>query len=150
MKYKNIKTKLSKGKTYVTENGIFKATGDFEVAFKGLEDPNVTEIDISGKVRIGNVSAKVTSIAPKACKGYETLEEVTIGANVTKIGKAAFQGCSSLTDITIKSKKVNSFGKACFKNIGEDATFYVKKAVKKDYSKKLKKVAPKDIKVKKM
>ena len=149
-KYKNIKAKLTKGKTYVTEYGVFKATGDFEVAFKGLGDIDVTELEIPGKVKIGHVTAKVTAIANKACKGNENIEEVIIGANVTKIGKDAFNGCSNLSDITIKSKKIKTFSKGCFKNIGEGAVFYVKKAVKKAYTKKLKKVAPKGISVKKL
>ena len=148
-KYKGVQTKLSKGKTYETEYGIFKATGDFEVTFKGVGDLELTELEIPGKIKIGNVTAKVTAIAAKACNGNETLEEVTIGANVAKIGKNAFQGCANLNEVTIKSKKIKSFGKGCFKNIGEGATFYVKKSVKKDYSKKLKKVAPKDISVQK-
>ena len=74
---------------------------------------------------------------------------MTIGANVTKIGKGAFKGCSALSEITIKSKKIKSFEKACFKDIAEGAVFYVKKSVKKDYAKKLKKVAAKDISVEK-
>ncbi|WP_026492462.1 MULTISPECIES: phage tail tip lysozyme [unclassified Butyrivibrio] len=148
-KYKNVKAKLKKGKVYVTELGTFKATGDFEVAFKGMANPDAISLDIPNRVKIGNINAKVTSIAVRACKGNEKLEEVTIGANVTKIGKSAFYGCSNLNDITIKSKKVKTFSKGCFKNIGEGATFYVKGGVKKDYAKKLKKVAPEDISVKK-
>lgn len=148
-KYKDVKTKLSKGKTYRTDKGIFKATGDFEVAFKGVVDPDTTSLTIPNKVKIGEVTAKVTSIAVRACKGNEKLKEVSIGTNVVKIGKNAFYGCSNLDDITIKSKNIKTFSKGCFKNISDDAVFHVKGSVKKDYTKKLKKVSSNDVTVKK-
>ena len=148
-KYKGVKVKLHKGQTYVTDKGIFKATGDFEVAFKGMADKEATALEIPNKVRIGHVTAKVTSIAPKACKGNEILSEVTIGTNVTSIGKNAFKGCSNLKEISIKSKKIKTFSKGCFKGISDDAVFYVKKSVKKEYTKTLKKVAPQDISIEK-
>ncbi len=141
-KYKDAMTGLTKGKVYVTEEGVFKAVGDFEVAFKGAINPEATSLNIPNKVTIGEISAKVVSIAVRACKGNENLEEVTIGANVSKIGKSAFYGCSNLRNVTIKSKKVSTFSKGCFKNISDDVVFHVKGSVKKDYAKKLKKVAP--------
>ncbi|WP_029322134.1 phage tail tip lysozyme [Butyrivibrio sp. AE3004] len=149
-KYKDITSKLKKGKTYVTEEGVFKATGDFEVMFKGMADKGASELEIPNKVLIGEVSAKVTSIAPNACKKNKNVENVTIGTNVTKIGKNAFYGCSNLQEISIKSKKIKTFSKNCFKKIADDAEFYVKGSSKKKYAKMLKKVAPKDIKVKKL
>ncbi|SEL06966.1 Leucine rich repeat-containing protein [Butyrivibrio sp. ob235] len=148
-KYKNVKTKLQKGKTYETDIGIFKATGDFEVTFLEMTDEEVTSLEIPGKVKIGNITAKITAISPRAFEDNENLESVTIGGNVTKIGKCAFAGCSHLNEITIKSKKIKTFGKACFRDISETAVFYVKKAVKKKYAKKLKKVSPEGIEIQK-
>ncbi|WP_408071584.1 phage tail tip lysozyme [Butyrivibrio sp. JL13D10] len=149
-KYKDVQSKLQKGKTYVTDAGVFKATGDFEVAFKGVADPEATSLSIPNKVKIGEITAKVTSINAKACKGNDNLTKVTIGTNVEKIGKNAFDGCSNLTKISIKSKKVSTFSKGCFKKISDDAVFYVKSSVKKNYTAKIKKVAPAGIKVKKL
>ncbi len=148
-KYKEASNKLKKGKTYVTDAGIFKATGDYEVAFKAMVNPEATSLNIPNKIEIGDVTAKVTAIAVRACKSNDKLESVTIGANVVSIGKSAFYGCSNLSEVTIKSKKIKNFKKGCFKKIKEDAVFYVKGTVKKDYTAKLKKVAPSDISVEK-
>ena len=141
-KYKNAKLRLTKGKLYITEGFIFKAIGDYEVAFKGLEDPSVTELVIPSKVHFDNVTAKVTSIAAKACDGYELLESVTIGSNVTKVGKYAFRDCYNLNYVTIKSKKIKTFSRGCFEGISDSAEFRIKKSVKKKYSKMIKNVAP--------
>ncbi|WP_026511549.1 phage tail tip lysozyme [Butyrivibrio sp. LC3010] len=149
-KYKKVKTKLSKGKSYAADGMVFKAVGDFEVAFKGVVDEEAIEIDIPNKIQIGDVTAKVVQIAANACKDNTKLETLTIGANVTKIGKTAFYGCENLQEINIKSKKIKTFSKKCFKKISDEAVFYVKGGVKKDYAGKIKKVAPKSIKVKKL
>ncbi len=143
-KYKNMAISLSVGETYETDEGIFIATGEKTVSFKGMIDKTATSLVIPDKVEIGNVTAKVTEIAPNACKNKK-LEYVVIGKYVKKIGKTAFYKCKNLNTVVINSKKITAIGGKAFKKISGDAVFYVNKSVKKKYKKLLKKTASSDV-----
>lgn len=60
-------------------------------------------------------TAKVTSIAAKAFKGDNKIQEITIGKNVKTIGKEAFSGCKNLKKVKSVTN-VTSIGKSAFAN----------------------------------
>lgn len=74
---------------------------------------DVVKVAIPATIKFGDVSYKVTAIAPKAFKNCQELKTVTIGKNVTTIGNQAFYNCKKLTKITIPAK-VNKIGKSAF------------------------------------
>ncbi len=120
------------------------------VEYKKASNKKATSVSIPGKVKINDVTYKVTGIAPSAFKNCKKLKKVTIGANVTLIGKQAFYGCKSLKMVTVKSKSIKKVGSKAFKGIHKKASIKVPKSKMKAYKKLFKKGgAAKSVKIKK-
>ncbi len=147
-KYKNIVLKLIAGNSYTIDEGAFIALSEKAVSFAAPADKKASSIVIPDKIKIGDITAKVVEIAPNACKKCKKATQVTIGKNVKKIGDKAFYACKKLDTIKIKSTKISTFGDDSFSKIKKGATFYVKKAAKRKYSKALKDVTSSKISVK--
>lgn len=105
-----------------------------------------TSVKIPDKVKIDDVTYKVTEVAGKAFQNNKKLTKIMIGKNVTTIGDKAFYKCSALTKITIPAK-VSRIGKYAFygcsklKNIVFKTTKLTSRKVhKKAFGKNAKKV----------
>ncbi len=122
----------------------------------GVSDKKLKKITIPSKAKLSldgqSFSFKITSINKNAFKNNKTITSLTVGANVTSIGSTAFNNCSKLKKIVIKSKKITSFGKNCFKGINKKAVIYVNKSVYSKYKKLLKSKAglKSSVKIKKL
>lgn len=118
-------------------------------------------VKIPDKVKINDITYKVTSISAKAFEKNKKLKKVTIGKNVTTIGDNAFKNCKKLTkitigtglktigknafascpklgNITIKSTKLSKVGKNAFKGIKSTAKIKVPSSKLKKYKKLMK------------
>lgn len=126
---------------------------------KTLKVPKTVKLKCKGKLR----TYKVARINGRAFQGCKKLKKVTIGGNVGVIGIYAFKNCKNLQSVTvngnkllkirqsafsgdkklkkivIKSYKVNQIGKRAFRSINKKANIYVRKRVKKTYTKMIKK-----------
>ena len=80
-----------------------------------------------------NISASVTSIGNEAFQYCSGLTSVTIPAGVTSIGEYAFSRCSSLTSVYSRIEHPFSISSIVFKDITNDATFYVPQGTKDAY-----------------
>ena len=129
-------------------------TNNPTVAFTKPKNKAKGKFTVPDRVKIGNVTYKVTSIAANAFKNNKKITKVTIGSNVTTIGKKAFYGCSRLTAVTI-GKNVTSIGASAFENCKKLKTITIKssklktvgkKAFKKIHSKAVIKVPKKKLK----
>jgi len=149
-KYKDAKIGLNKGQTYIVDDLKYKATGDFTVIFKGVANPELTEVDIPSKIVVNGISAKITQIANNACADNEIITAVSIGKNVEKIGKKAFYGCSNLSEVEIYTTTLKSVGKKAFKEIADGSKFAVKKKCKAKFKTMLKGKIPSDAKITKL
>ena len=133
---------LKKGDTFVSVKNKFKVTKisgkKGEVAFSGTTNKKLKKISVPAAVNYKGYSFKVTSIAPKALKGYKGLSNLVIGKNVKSIGKLAFSNCKKLKKITIKSKSLKKVGAKAFKGIHKNAVIKVPKKKLKVYKKILK------------
>lgn len=136
---------------------------------KSKADKKYTSASLSGTVKIGGVSFKVTAVNDKAFTGYNYLNKVVIGGNIKKIGMGAFYGCKSLAAVSIgrdvsviSSKafaycpklynvtvgsKITSIGSSAFASIKSGVTFKVPKNKYTSYVRAIKKAgAPKTAK----
>ena len=146
--------------------------GNVEVEFEKSEQADAKKINVPDTITLpdGTV-AKVTSIAPSAFSGNQSVTSITVGNNVETIGANAFSDCPKLKNltigknvksigakackgspklnkVTIKSTKLKKIGKNAFK-LKKGAVIKVPKKQKKAYEKLLKKSKlPAGVKVK--
>ncbi len=151
------------GDTVISGKAAYKVEKEKStVAFEKSLDNQSSILKIPDKVKIGDITYRVTSIADNALKGNKKITKVTVGKNVTKIGKRAFmdcrklasvtvgasvksigveafKGCKSLKTIDIKSKKLSAVGKNALKGIKATAVIKAPKEQLKKYRKLFKK-----------
>ena len=115
------------GTTYMTSGNAKMLLKSGKLIVQGAVSSSRTTITIPDKVKIGDVSYKVTEIADKAFKGNKKVKTLTIGSNISKIGKSAFDGCKNLKTITIKTTKLTAktVRDNAFKGIGSKCTVKV-------------------------
>lgn len=165
--------KKTKGGLIYQITGTNTATlvGTTNRGIKTLKVPKTVKLKCKGTTR----TYKVARINGRAFQGCSKLKKVVIGGNVGVIGIYAFKNCKKLQTVTIngnkllkirqsafsgdkklkkvviKSYKVNQIGKRAFRCINKKAKIYVRKRVKKTYTKMIKKKGlqtPKTVKVK--
>lgn len=98
----------STGATYVV-------TKQGELQYRTAGGGSKTAVTIPEYVKIGGISYRITSIAPKAFYKQTKLKRVKIGKNIVTIGDQAFYGCKNLTSVTIPAS-VAKIGKQAFMN----------------------------------
>ena len=164
--------KIKDEKTAADYKIISANPGDVKVEYEKSEQTDAKKINVPDNVTLpdGTV-AKVTSIAPGAFSGNQSVTGITVGNNVESIGDNAFsdcpnlknltigknvknigakacKGCPKLKKVTIKSKKLKKVGKNAFK-LKKGALIKVPKKQKKAYEKLFKKSKlPTGVKVK--
>jgi hypothetical protein len=82
---------------------------------------------------------KLVKVGEKAFYKVKELTKFTFGKFVSKIGAKAFYACESLKTLKFKGTCELSVGSKAFDKIHSDAKATIKKAVKKEYTKELKK-----------
>ena len=80
-----------------------------EITITGIEDQNVTEIEIPVKID-GNF---VSNIGDWAFSGCSSLTKVTFPDNYIFIGNGAFSGCTSLREV--KLPEICTIGRDAFR-----------------------------------
>ncbi len=112
------------GTTYMTSGNAKMLLKSGKLIVQGAVSSSGTTITIPDKVKIGDVSYKVTEIADKAFKGNKKVKTLTIGSNISKIGKSSFDGCKNLKTITINTTKLTAktVGDKAFYGIGSKCT----------------------------
>jgi hypothetical protein len=138
-----IADKKSGGKYRITKVTKNKETGKVTggtVEYVAPYNKKCKTISATGKVKLGGVTFKVTSLAPNCAKGCKNLTKVVIAGSVTKIGKNAFNGCKKLKTIQIKTTKLTkkTVGANAFKGINSKAAITVPKNKLSAYKKLLK------------
>lgn len=127
------------GSVYTRKNMRYRILSNSSVMLIKALDTSKKVIKIPASVKIGGKTYKVTAIGTKAFQGCKSLTAVTIGKNVKSIGNKAFYGCKKLKRVTIQSGKLQTIGKAAFKNIQKEAVFRIPSSKKAAYKKLLKK-----------
>ena len=100
--------------TFDTETGVLDFFGEGKMKDFSYPDygPWYKNRD---KIKIINISNKITNIGNYAFYGCSGLTSINIPNSVTKIGYGAFRGCSGLTSINIPNS-VTTINKAAFQD----------------------------------
>lgn len=101
------------------------------------------------KLKTVTIPSTVTEIGNKAFYGCRKLTKVTIPKNVKVIGSKAFYGCKKIAKVTVKSTKLNKVGSKAFTGISKKAVIKVPKKKLAAYTKLLKGIYTKGVKIKK-
>lgn len=115
------------GTIYMTSGNAKMQLKSGKLVVCGTTTSSATKVTIPSKIKIGNVTYKVTEVGNKAFKNHKKIKTLTIGSNVAKIGKSAFEGCTALQTVTVNTTGLTekNVGDYSFKGITDKCTFKV-------------------------